>query len=57
MEKLEQLAANIEFLRQKVYALIAKSKQSPDPEVIKLNQDLDKLIVEYTRLHNQVSEK
>lgn len=50
MDKLNHLAANIEDLRQKIYELVKDPTKAPDPEVLKLNQDLDRLIVKYTKL-------
>lgn len=57
MEQLDHLAANIEDLRRKIYELVKDPTKAPDPEVLKLNQDLDRLIVKYTKLASKKASK
>ncbi|WP_227766574.1 aspartyl-phosphate phosphatase Spo0E family protein [Zhaonella formicivorans] len=50
MDRLLELAEKIENLRRQIHNLVRDPNEAPDPAIIKLNQDLDCLIVEYTRL-------
>ncbi|MDS1029065.1 Spo0E family sporulation regulatory protein-aspartic acid phosphatase [Bacillota bacterium LX-D] len=54
MEQAKKILEQIEQLRCKLYLFLSKPEMINDPEVIKLNYDLNNLIVEYTKICNKL---
>lgn|GEM_PF-1616983 len=49
------LRGKIEFLRKKMIKKIEEKNSMTDEEVVKISQDLDKLIVKYERLLGKIN--
>ena len=53
MEKLEILAAQIEDLKVNLESLVAEETELINPEIVRVSEALDKILIKYYRLMSQ----